>query len=83
MQRFRNLGLIETNEDHFLIIKEKKLSAEAREALGAFRAAESIDPLKSSGPDLVASMLLSRSGYTVTPERDRKGKKLEKILRSA
>jgi CRP-like cAMP-binding protein len=27
MQRFRNLGLIETNKDHFLIIKEKKLSA--------------------------------------------------------
>jgi CRP/FNR family cyclic AMP-dependent transcriptional regulator len=27
MQRFRNLGLIETNEDHFLIIKEKKLTA--------------------------------------------------------
>jgi CRP/FNR family transcriptional regulator, cyclic AMP receptor protein len=25
MQRFRNLGLIETNADHFLIIKEKKL----------------------------------------------------------
>ena len=25
MQRFRNLGLIETNTDHFLIIKEKKL----------------------------------------------------------
>jgi CRP-like cAMP-binding protein len=25
MQRFRNLGLIETNSDHFLIIKEKKL----------------------------------------------------------
>jgi len=27
MQRFRNLGLIETNEDHFLIIKEQKLMA--------------------------------------------------------
>lgn len=27
MQRFRNLGLIETNEDHFLVIKENKLSA--------------------------------------------------------
>lgn len=27
MQRFRNLGLIETNKDHFLIIKENKLSA--------------------------------------------------------
>jgi hypothetical protein len=27
MQRFRNLGLIETNADHFLIIKEKKLVA--------------------------------------------------------
>ena len=26
MQRFRNLGLIETNGDHFLIIKEKKLT---------------------------------------------------------
>lgn len=26
MQRFRHLGLIETNADHFLIIKEKKLS---------------------------------------------------------
>jgi CRP/FNR family transcriptional regulator, cyclic AMP receptor protein len=26
MQRFRNLGLIETNEDHFLIIKEEKLN---------------------------------------------------------
>ena len=26
MQRFRNLGLIETNSDHFLIIKEKKLT---------------------------------------------------------
>ena len=27
MQRFRNLGLIETNQDHFLVIKEKKLTA--------------------------------------------------------
>ena len=27
MQRFRNLGLIETNEDHFLVIKEQRLSA--------------------------------------------------------
>lgn len=27
MQRFRNLGLIETNADHFLIIKENKLTA--------------------------------------------------------
>ena len=27
MQRFRNLGLLETNTDHFLIIKEKKLTA--------------------------------------------------------
>jgi CRP/FNR family cyclic AMP-dependent transcriptional regulator len=27
MQRFRNLGLIETNVDHFLIIKENKLTA--------------------------------------------------------
>lgn len=26
MQRFKNLGLIEINEDHFLVIKEKKLS---------------------------------------------------------
>ena len=26
MQRFHNLGLIETNADHFLIIKEKKLA---------------------------------------------------------
>lgn len=26
MQRFRNLGLIETNKDHFLIIKEVKLT---------------------------------------------------------
>jgi len=26
MQRFRNLGLIETNTDNFLIIKEKKLA---------------------------------------------------------
>jgi CRP-like cAMP-binding protein len=26
MQRFRNLGLIETNREHFLIIKEKKLA---------------------------------------------------------
>jgi len=26
MQRFRNLGLIETNKDHFLIIKENKLT---------------------------------------------------------
>jgi CRP/FNR family transcriptional regulator, cyclic AMP receptor protein len=26
MQRFRNLGLIETNKEHFLIIKEKKLT---------------------------------------------------------
>jgi len=25
MQRFRNLGLIETNENQFLVIKEKKL----------------------------------------------------------
>jgi CRP-like cAMP-binding protein len=27
MQRFRNLGLIETNKEHFLIIKEHKLTA--------------------------------------------------------
>ena len=27
MQRFRNLGLIETNKDHFLVIKENKLAA--------------------------------------------------------
>ena len=27
MQRFRNLGLIETNANHFLVIKEKKLTA--------------------------------------------------------
>ncbi|MET0503328.1 MAG: Crp/Fnr family transcriptional regulator [Candidatus Binatia bacterium] len=27
MQRFHNLGLIETNKDHFLIIKENKLTA--------------------------------------------------------
>lgn len=27
MQRFRNLGLIETNSDHFLIIKEHKLTS--------------------------------------------------------
>jgi CRP-like cAMP-binding protein len=26
MQRFRNLGLIETNDDHFLVIKEQKLT---------------------------------------------------------
>jgi hypothetical protein len=26
MQRFHNLGLIETNEDHFFIIKEQKLT---------------------------------------------------------
>ena len=26
MQRFRNLGLIETIENHFLVIKEKKLT---------------------------------------------------------
>jgi hypothetical protein len=26
MQRFRNLGLIETNKEHFLIIKENKLT---------------------------------------------------------
>ena len=26
MQRFRNLGLIETNADHFLVIKEHKLT---------------------------------------------------------
>jgi hypothetical protein len=26
MQRFRNLGLIETNRDRFLVIKEKKLT---------------------------------------------------------
>ena len=26
MQRFHNLGLIETNKDHFLIVKEKKLT---------------------------------------------------------
>ena len=26
MQRFRNLGLIETNSDRFLIIKENKLT---------------------------------------------------------
>jgi CRP/FNR family cyclic AMP-dependent transcriptional regulator len=28
MERFRNLGLIETNEDHFLIIKEQKLTTD-------------------------------------------------------
>ncbi len=27
MQRFHNLGLIETNDDHFLVIKEHKLTA--------------------------------------------------------
>jgi CRP/FNR family transcriptional regulator, cyclic AMP receptor protein len=27
MQRFHNLGLIETNKDHFLVIKENKLTA--------------------------------------------------------
>jgi len=27
MQRFRNLGLIETNKDHFLVIKENELAA--------------------------------------------------------
>lgn len=27
MQRFRNLGLIETNTDHFMVIKEHRLSA--------------------------------------------------------
>jgi len=27
MQRFHNLGLIETNKDRFLIIKENKLNA--------------------------------------------------------
>jgi CRP-like cAMP-binding protein len=26
MQRFKNLGLIETNKEHFLVIKENKLS---------------------------------------------------------
>jgi hypothetical protein len=26
MQRFRNFGLIETNRDRFLIVKEKKLT---------------------------------------------------------
>jgi CRP-like cAMP-binding protein len=26
MQRFRNLGLLETNSDHFLIIKENQLT---------------------------------------------------------
>ena len=26
MQRFRNLGLLETNSDHFLIIKENRLT---------------------------------------------------------
>ena len=26
MRKFRNLGLIETNEDHFLIFKEQKLT---------------------------------------------------------
>jgi hypothetical protein len=26
MQRFHNLGLIETNEDRFFVIKEKKLT---------------------------------------------------------
>jgi CRP/FNR family cyclic AMP-dependent transcriptional regulator len=31
MQRFRNLGLIETNADQFLIIKEKKLTEYLRE----------------------------------------------------
>jgi hypothetical protein len=25
MQRFKNLGLIETNKEHFLVIKENKL----------------------------------------------------------
>ena len=27
MQRFYNLGVIRTNEDHFLIVKENKLTA--------------------------------------------------------
>ena len=27
MQRFRNLGLLESSSDHFMIIKEKKLTA--------------------------------------------------------
>ena len=27
MQRFHNLGLIETNKDRFLVIKENKLTA--------------------------------------------------------
>jgi len=27
MQRFYNLGVIQTNEDHFLIVKENKLTA--------------------------------------------------------
>jgi hypothetical protein len=27
MQRFYNLGLIQTNEDHFLIVKENQLTA--------------------------------------------------------
>lgn len=35
-------------------------AGQAGEALGAFRAAAAVDPLKSSAPDLVASLLLSR-----------------------
>ena len=35
MQRFRNWGLIETNADHFLIIKEKKLRAYWRRSLSS------------------------------------------------
>ena len=42
MQRFRNLGLIETNIDRFLIIKEKKLADYI-----ALRAAGHVSPRRS------------------------------------
>jgi CRP/FNR family transcriptional regulator, cyclic AMP receptor protein len=52
MQRFRNLGLIETNADRFLIIKEKKLT-DYLERVAEFRCPKSTS-LRS--PNLSSSL---------------------------
>ena len=48
MQRFRNLGLIETNLDRFLVINEKKLADYI-----ALRAAGHVSPRRSDSFQLV------------------------------
>jgi len=48
MERFRNLGLIETNLDRFLVINEKKLN----DYLG-LRAAGHVCALRDNSPRLV------------------------------